>query len=156
MCYCSLWCTCICTYPMVMGSSSYCVVCSCCECLLTGLVPFFIKCVCYYLVFNSCNFSNIGIYASFICSTYFTDFRRGIFLIYLDSFLLLCFYYVQCIGYTAICVFCAQYIFRVSWIIIIIPNCSRFWDTFPSAEFHSSPTHVFPLILQAVLMTDVL
>jgi hypothetical protein len=52
----------ICTYRIVVGSSSYCVMSSCYECLLSWVGSVIKKWyVCCYLVFISCNVSNIGL-----------------------------------------------------------------------------------------------
>jgi hypothetical protein len=70
MCWRFLWHICICTYPMVMGSSSCCGLCSCYECLLSWAGSDLYKvCVCCYLVFNSCNVSNIELYMSIYASS---------------------------------------------------------------------------------------
>jgi hypothetical protein len=83
MCWCFLWHAGICIYPVVTGSSFYCVVCSCYECLLSWVGSVLCK-VCMVLsVFNSCNVSNIGLYistyASFICSLFLLSLRMWYF-----------------------------------------------------------------------------
>jgi hypothetical protein len=105
MYWCFLQYTCSCTYSTVMDRSSYYVLCSCYECLLSCVGS--VHC---YLVFNSHNVSNIrlymSLYASFMCSLF-------ILILYIQycfnvlGIFLLRFYDVHCIGYTPIFVLCS-------------------------------------------------
>jgi hypothetical protein len=81
--------------------------------------------VCCYLVFSSCNVSNIGLcvsmysciafpYSICICVT---------FLVYLGVSLFCCSYDVHCVSYFPVRMSCVQYMIWVSWITVITSNC---------------------------------
>jgi hypothetical protein len=72
MCWCFLWYTCIYTYLMMMGTFSYCVLCSCYECSISWVDSVLHK-VCVLLSsVHFCKVLNVGsymsIYATFMCS----------------------------------------------------------------------------------------
>jgi hypothetical protein len=75
---CVLMCLWLLVVYFIWSGESFCLLCyaarPCCYCLRVGLVPFFVVFMWRYLVFNSCNASNIGLWTSvcvsFMCSLF--------------------------------------------------------------------------------------
>jgi hypothetical protein len=93
--------------PYGDGCSCCCVVCSCYECLLSWVGSILYKvcvCVCCYLMFNSCDVSNIDLYMSM-----YSPFMCNLFLLFL------------CMWYFSNVLRCFPYVFMMFNLSVILP-----------------------------------
>jgi hypothetical protein len=119
---------------------------------------YWVGCVCCYLVFNSCDVSNIG-----LCVSRYVSFMRRLSLLnlymwYFSSVFgcppppFCCFYDVHYVGYCPVCMSCVQCMIWVFGITVINPDC--LYVLFVSgAKCSAGLTYVYIHLFQWAILT---